>query len=99
LDLKFFQRAVNRVGVAVKAALARTQTFTHIGIGQARVEQVASNRRVVGPNGKVKYTRTSATRDPRARAEPEGLVDPWLKTLSFWDGTRPLAALHYYATH
>src|SRR5262249_13386446 len=23
----------------------------------------------------------------------------WLKTLSFWDGDRPLAALSYYATH
>src|SRR5437763_632991 len=50
-------------------------------------------------DGKVKYTRTSATRDPKARAEPEGLVDPFLKVLSFFDGDRPLAALNYYATH
>jgi hypothetical protein len=99
LDLKFFDRAVARCADAVKAALAKTATFTHIGTGQAKVEQVASNRRVIGPDGKVKFTRTSATRDPKARAEPEGLVDPWLKTLSFWDGKRPLAALQYYATH
>jgi hypothetical protein len=99
LDLAFFDRAVERTAAAVKASLARTTPFTHIGIGQAKVEQVASNRRVLGPDGKVKYTRTSATRDPRARAEPEGLIDPWLKTLSFWDDSKPLAALHYYATH
>ncbi|HEV3448408.1 MAG TPA: hypothetical protein VG099_27475, partial [Gemmataceae bacterium] len=29
----------------------------------------------------------------------EGLIDPWLKTLSFWNGAQPLAAMHYYATH
>ena len=99
LDLKFFDRAVQRVAAAAKAALGKTAPFTHLGTGQARVEKVASNRRVLGPDGKVKYTRTSATRNPAARAEPEGLIDPWLKTLSFWNGDQPLAALHYYATH
>ncbi len=99
LDLKFFERVVRQTAEAARQALAKTQPFTHIGTGQGKVEQVASNRRVLGPDGKVKYTRTSATRDPKARAEPEGLIDPWLKTLSFWDGSRPLAALHYYATH
>jgi hypothetical protein len=98
LDLKFFQRAVDRVAAAVKAALARTSTFTHIGIGEAKVEKVASNRRIV-EKGKVKYVRYSSTKDPKIRDEPEGLIDPMLKTLSFWNGTRPLAALHYYATH
>ncbi len=99
LDLKFFARVVQQTAAAARQALAKTQPFTHIGTGQGKVEKVASNRRVLGPNGKVKYTRTSATRDPKARAEPEGLIDPWLKTLSFWNGSRPLAALHYYATH
>jgi hypothetical protein len=99
LDLKFFARAVANVAIAVKKALATTSRFTHIGVGQAKVEQVASNRRIVGPDGKVKATRTSATRDPRIRAEPEGLIDPWLKTLSFWDEKKPIAALSYYATH
>jgi hypothetical protein len=99
LDRKFFDRAVGRVAAAVKAALARTVPFTHVGYGMALVEQVASNRRVLGPDDKVKYTRYSATTKPEVRAEPEGLIDPWLKTLSFWDGATPRAALHYYATH
>jgi hypothetical protein len=73
--------------------------WTHLGVGQAEVQQVASNRRVLGPDGKVKYTRYSATTKPEVRAAPEGLIDPWLKTLSFWDGGTPRAALHYYATH
>jgi hypothetical protein len=33
------------------------------------------------------------------RAEPEGLIDPALKTISFWNETKKLAALHFYAVH
>jgi hypothetical protein len=99
LDLKFFQQALTRTADSVKAALAKTTRVTEFGIGQAKVEQVASNRRVLGPDGKVKFTRTSATKNKEARDAPEGLIDPWLKTLSFWEDDRPRAALHYFATH
>jgi len=99
LDPKFHERAVAQTADALKASLARTARLTHVGMGQAKVERVASNRRIVGSDGKVKYVRYSATKDPKIQAEPEGLIDPWLKTLSFWDGEQPLAALHYYATH
>ena len=30
---------------------------------------------------------------------PDGLIDPFLKTISFWDEDRPILALHSYATH
>ncbi len=99
LDLKFFERAVQQTAAAANEALKQTTPWTHVGTGQARVSQVASNRRILGPEGRVRFSRTSATRDPKVRAEPEGLIDPWLKTLSFWNGDRPLAALHFYATH
>jgi hypothetical protein len=99
LDLRFFDRVVERTAEAARASLAKTVPFTHYGIGQARVEQVASNRRILGADGKVKSVRYSATKDAKVRAEPEGLIDPWLKTLSFWHDDRPLAALSYYATH
>jgi hypothetical protein len=99
LDLKYFDQCVQRTAEAARAALAKTTPFTHVGIGRAKVEQVASNRRIVGDDGKVKYTRTSATKKKEVRDEPEGLIDPWLRTLSLWNGDRPLAALHYYATH
>ncbi len=99
LDLKFFEACVRRCAEALKESLPKAMPFTHIGIGQAEVKQVASNRRVLGPDGKVKYVRTSATKNAAARAEPEGLIDPYLKTLSFWRGDTPLAALHFYACH
>jgi hypothetical protein len=98
-DLRFFDHAIQQTADSVRTALAHTSRFTHIGIDQARVDRVASNRRVLGDDGKVKYWRGSTTVDPKARAEPEGLIDPWLKILSFWNERQPLAALHYYATH
>ncbi len=69
------------------------------GIGQAKVEKVASNRRYLRDDGKPGFGRTSATRDPALRAKPDGTIDPWLKTISFWDGDREVVALHCYATH
>jgi hypothetical protein len=99
LDLKFFDKIVRDVATACRDSLARTKRFTHIGVGSAIVKEVASNRRVLGPDGKVRFTRTSATKNKEARDAPEGLIDPVLRTLSFWDGETPLAALHYYATH
>src|SRR5262249_3017760 len=63
------------------------------------VEKVASNRRYLDEGGQPRFDRLSATRDPKARAAEEGLIDPWLKVLSFWDGDKPLLALSAYATH
>ena len=99
LDLTFYEKVVKGCADAAQASLTRTRRWTHAAFGQAKVEQVASNRRVLGPDGKVKYTRYSAAKDPQMRAAAEGLIDPFLRTLSFWEGDRPLAALSYYATH
>jgi hypothetical protein len=99
LDLKFFDEAVKRCADAARTALLKPRRWTNAGFGQSTVERVASNRRVMGNDGKVKYTRYSAAKDANSRADPEGLIDPFLRTLSFWDGNRPLAALSYYATH
>jgi hypothetical protein len=98
LDLKYHERCIESTAEAAKAALAKTTEFTHYGIAQARVEQVASNRRIV-KDDKVIHTRTSATRDVNVRDFPEGLIDPTLRTLSLWNGDRPLVAMHYYASH
>ena len=98
-DLEFHERAVQSVAKAVRDCLQSSQPVTHIGLGQAKVERVASNRRYLLADGKPAFGRMSATRDAFARQAPEGVVDPWLKTLSFWNLDQPLAALHCYATH
>ena len=99
LDLRYFDECVKKSADALKASLMKAQKFTHIGTGSAEVKEVASNRRVLGDDGKVKFTRTSATKNKEARDAPEGVVDPKLRTLSFWDGEKALAALHFYACH
>jgi hypothetical protein len=85
--------------VAVAARDAKPLAATHIGIGQAKVEKVASNRRYLTADGKPRYDRMSATRDPNIRAADDGTIDPFLKTLSLWHGDTPLVALSAYATH
>ena len=98
-DLAFLEKTVERVAEAAKDSLKTTKPVTHIGTGQAKVEQVASNRRYLDENGKVRYNRMSASRDPKIRAGEEGTIDPFLKTLSFWNGDAPLLGLSAYATH
>lgn len=99
MDVEWFEEALDRVAQQLRRASDDAQPITHVAMGQARVDKVASNRRVLGPDGKVKGVRWSACRDQTLRDEPEGLIDPMLKTISFWDGDRKRAALHYYATH
>ena len=95
-----FQREVlARLETAVSESLAHAQPITELGLGQARVSQVASNRRILGLDGKVRATRWTATIDPKVRAEPEGTIDPMVSLISFWNGSQPVAVLSYYATH
>lgn len=98
-DLHFHEQAVQRTARALKASLDSAQPFTHLGMGEAQVEQVASNRRYVLPDGTVRFDRMSSTRNPAAIAADEGLTDPYLKTLSFWNRDAPLAAISFFAVH
>ena len=95
----FVDDLVKRSADAVRQALMDPQPITHIRSGSAEVKQVACNRRVIGPNGKIKFTRYSATKDEAARAEPDGTIDPNLRSVGFFQRDRPLARLYYYTTH
>lgn len=97
--LDFHEKTVQRVAKAMTKSLPEAKKITHYGIGEAKVDKVSSNRRYLGPDGLPRFGRTSASRDPKVRAAEEGLIDPWLKSLSFWDGDKQLLALSVYATH
>ena len=60
---------------------------------------VASNRRILGTDGLVRATRYTTCKDSALRAEPEGLIDPIVSVISFWNDDKPLAVLSYYAVH
>ena len=99
-DLSFHEKAVQRVVTALIQSLKEPQRFTHLGLGKAKVEKIASNRRYILPDGKVSFGRGSASgRNVLAANAPEGTIDPWLRTISFWNGEQAIAALSTYAVH
>jgi hypothetical protein len=87
-----------RVADAVRLALTNAQPVTHVGWGSAKVECIASNRRIPGPDGKL-LVRYTTEKKPEKRAAPEGVIDPNVDVVSFWNGEQPLAVLSYYACH
>lgn len=99
IDATATEKALQGVAEAIRAASETPQHVTHISTGEAAVREVAGNRRVQVIDGKVGKMRGSGSKDPVLRALPEGLIDPMLKTVSFWNGEKKVAALHYYATH
>jgi len=98
-DVRFAHQTIERAALAAKEAAEHAQVVTDLGLGQAKVEKVASNRRILGPDGKVRGVRWTACHDPDLRAEPEGIIDPMVKMISFWNKDRPIVVLTYYATH
>ena len=98
-DEVYFANLIKRTSEAVRAASNDGRPMDQVGLGQGLVSQVASARRVVGPDGKILYSRTSSTTDPKARAADEGVIDPQLKSVTFASGGKILARLYFYATH
>ena len=96
-DNDFARGAASRVAEAVKRS--KPLTVTGVTGGAAAVEGVASNRRILGADGKVAFGRMTACRNSPMCAEPEGVIDPLLRSVSFWSGAKRIATLSYYATH
>lgn len=96
----FDAQVMQRLADAAKQSLATARNVTHVGFGSANVEKVASNRRILGADGRVAIQRqSSGGRNPAAAAAPEGTIDPLLRLVSFWQADTPLGVLTYYATH
>ena len=93
------RQVIEQTADAIRSAMANMTPVTHLGLGVGVIEKVASNRRLLGPDGQVKYTRWTATRDPKIRALPVGTIDPQVKLIAFFHDDKPLAVLTYYATH
>src|SRR5205823_6466601 len=100
VDIDFFKKCLETARKTVADSLKQARQVTHIATGQAKVEKVASNRRVNrDPNNKVLGMRGSSCTNAKLRDLPEGLIDPWLKTVAFYERDAKIAACHYYATH
>jgi hypothetical protein len=99
IGVAYFEKSTNAVAEAVRDAMKRLQPVTHVGTGTAPVERLASSRRIPLPDGTIATRYSRGAQDPTARMWPEGKIDGFLRTVSFFSGDRPLASIHYYATH
>ncbi|WP_298651280.1 twin-arginine translocation signal domain-containing protein [uncultured Proteiniphilum sp.] len=98
-DGSFARILIKNIQEAIINAGKVLQPVTDIGLGKAPVYEVASNRRVDMVDGKIKTMRGSACNDSLLRDKPEGLIDPDVSLISFWNKDKPLAVLSFYATH
>jgi hypothetical protein len=99
LSAKFLDTTRTRLAVAVQQAVVNLELFDQIGTGQAKAERIASIRRLDDEKGRPITRWSAAAKDPKMAAAPEGPIDPWVKTITFARDGKPLARLHYYATH
>jgi hypothetical protein len=99
-DGRFAREVIARAATAIRAAIPNAQPVTAYGYGEAVVKHVASNRRVErNPDGTVRRMRGSSCKIEELRALPEGVIDPVVSVLSFWNGDKPVAVLSAYACH
>jgi hypothetical protein len=80
------------------ASAATFHNIDQIGLGEARVDKVASARRLK-VDGKLVIRFSADGKDPRKAAMREEPIDPMLRTLTFAAKGKAVARLHYYATH
>ncbi|MCG8652092.1 MAG: hypothetical protein MI861_19795 [Pirellulales bacterium] len=99
-DPDFHAHCIRVTAAKLKAAIVEAQPLTHIGVGQAKVEKIASNRRVVHADGSIKFDRYSRMNTDSYQAKfDEGEIDPMVKSLAFYNGDKALVVLSCYATH
>ncbi len=90
--------AVAKLAEAARASVDGFVPCDRIGFGRAKVDRVASTRRNM-VDGRIVVRYSAGGSSPELAALPEGKIDPYLKTLTFAQGERPIARLHYYAVH
>ncbi|MBK9168682.1 MAG: hypothetical protein IPM24_14605 [Bryobacterales bacterium] len=98
-DPVFHEQALGRVAGALRRSLTGAQPVTHVGTGLGEVRDLACNRRAEFPGGTVNFDRSAIVTDPAIQALEPGLIDPWLRMLTFWNGDRPLCAVSVFAVH
>lgn len=95
-----FQRdVIQRTANSIREGVMKAVPITHYGCGEATVAQVASNRRVEFKDGKVGRMRGSSSKIPELIELPEGVIDPTISCLVFWNNVHPVAIVSSYACH
>lgn len=88
-----------KIATAIRNSQNNWQTVQSIGTSKANVDRVASNRRLELADGSIKQRGSNTKNSPTLRELEEGLIDPWVRTVSFEGSAGAIAQLHYYASH
>lgn len=98
MSARFLLLLSERIGRAAASALERMTEVQRVGAGAARVERVASVRRLL-VDGKIVTRYSSTARTPELADMPEGDIDPDLRCITLEGGRGAIAHLMFYATH
>jgi hypothetical protein len=104
-EMEFWDSLPVRIARGIQTAIrpgkkGRWQKVARISTAERRLTGLASNRRLVGADGKVWAMRWSMNHNPKLSAEPVGRIDPLLRSIGFHARNGALlASLHFYATH
>ena len=95
----YLVRMAARLSSAIHQGREHWQRVTHIGLGKGLVNRVASNRRLERADGSIQGRSSSTKSSPELRELAEGVIDPWVRTLSLEGDAGCVVQLHYYASH
>lgn len=84
---------------AIREARKRWKPVTHIATGKAKADRVASNRRIEKADGSIQVRGSNTKSAPELRELEEGLIDPWVRSVSLENSDGPLIQLHFYGSH
>ena len=97
---EWWSTITKRCADAASEGLVSLTEVASIGRAEQRVYGFASNRRILGADGKVRGMRFSRCSDESLNSEPVGTIDPMLRSLAFRDFKGELiGTMSFYATH
>ena len=97
---QWWRELLHKCARSAAECLDRMDTISSLGNSETRLHGFASNRRIVGRDGKVTAMRSSRCEDASLRDEPVGVIDPMLRTVAFKDSAGRIAgSMSFYATH
>ncbi len=96
----WWRSVTGRCAEAARTCLANMHSVAAVGHSETRLNGYASNRRILGPDGKVKGMRWSRCEEEELRRAPVGTIDPMLRSVAFRDSAANLlGSMTFYATH
>lgn len=96
----WWREVTHRCADAARTSLGSQVDIACVGHAELRLHGYASNRRVMGADGKVKGVRYSRCDNPELRNAPVGIIDPMLRTVAFKDtADHIVASMSFYASH